>query len=286
MDKSLLSPTNDFVFKKIFAEHDTVLIDFLKSILDLNPEDYQSLVIVDPHIRRESIEDKEAILDVKIKLKNGKDIDVEMQVREQATIWKRIQYYTSDMYVNQIKKGGDYECLTTAISILITNFILIKNDDEYHHHFRFYDENAKIRLPDASLEIHTLEIPKDRSKDRTNLSNWLNFFAAKTQEEFMIASEKSPAIAQAYGILKNLSADEEARLLAESREKGRRDIQAGINDAYREGEQKGEQKGKQEGKLEGKLEVARNLLREGLSAETIAKFTGLSIAEIEQLAKV
>lgn len=272
MDKSLLSPTNDFVFKKIFAEHDQILVDFLKSVLDLNHEDYQSLIIVDPHIRRESIEDKEAILDIKIKLKDGKAIDVEIQVRAQPAIWKRMQYYTADMYVNQIKKGGNYEHLTNAISILIADFTIIREDNEYHHRFRFYDEDAKIRLPDASIEIHTLEIPKDHSEDGTNLSNWLKFFAAKTQEEFMTVSEKSPAIAQAYGILKTLSADEEARLLAESREKGRRDIQAGYEGA------------KQEGKQEGKLEVARNALREGLSAETIAKFTGLSVSEIERLA--
>jgi predicted transposase/invertase (TIGR01784 family) len=45
------------------------------------------------------------------------------------------------------------------------------------------------------------------------------------------------------------------------------------------------QEGRQEGRQEGHLEVALNLLREGMSVETIAKVTGLTIAELEALAK-
>ena len=41
----------------------------------------------------------------------------------------------------------------------------------------------------------------------------------------------------------------------------------------------------QEGRQEGHLEVALNLLREGMPVETIAKVTGLTIAEITALAK-
>ncbi len=35
MDNTLLSPTNDFVFKKVFGENTAVLSDFLMSVLDL-----------------------------------------------------------------------------------------------------------------------------------------------------------------------------------------------------------------------------------------------------------
>ena len=46
---------------------------------------------------------------------------------------------------------------------------------------------------------------------------------------------------------------------------------------------KGEIKGKLEGKIEGKLETALNLKSMGLPIADIAKATGLSIEEIEQL---
>ena len=54
-----------------------------------------------------------------------------------------------------------------------------------------------------------------------------------------------------------------------------------------EGEAKGWAKGKAEGKAEGELlgrqETARAMLREGMSPESVARFTRLSLDEIEAL---
>ena len=41
MDFKPLSPTNDFVFKKVFGENMTALEDFLKAVLDLPAEEYR-----------------------------------------------------------------------------------------------------------------------------------------------------------------------------------------------------------------------------------------------------
>jgi len=50
-----------------------------------------------------------------------------------------------------------------------------------------------------------------------------------------------------------------------------------------EGKAEGIAEGKAEGITEGKLEVARNLLREGMDVEAIARVTGLSLEQIQQL---
>ncbi len=275
MKQKPLSPTNDFVFKKIFGENVAILSDFLKSVLDLPQDEYQGLLVVDPHLSRDSMEDKLGILDIKIKTRTRKTIDVEVQVRAQPSIWKRMQYYTASMYVGQVQSGRKYEQLTNAISILVADFVLVRENDEYHNRFRLYDERTKAHFPD-SIEVNTLEIPKVREGDRTKLSDWLKFFAAKTEEEFMTVAQKNPSIAEAWGIVKTLSADEESRLLAESREKARMDFEDRFDGAYREGEQKGERK--------GRLETARNALRKNIPIETIAELTGISLSEIRQLA--
>lgn len=80
----------------------------------------------------------------------------------------------------------------------------------------------------------------------------------------MAIAEKNPAIDKAWGVVKELSADEKARLIAESREKARRDYADQIKGAYRQ--------------------VARNLLRMDMSVEKIAEATGLPVTEIERLA--
>ncbi|MDR1050407.1 MAG: Rpn family recombination-promoting nuclease/putative transposase, partial [Deltaproteobacteria bacterium] len=66
MELSPLLPTNDFVFKKIFTKDVKIIEDFLKTVLDLPPEEYRDLTVLDPNLDREFIEDKLGVLDVKI----------------------------------------------------------------------------------------------------------------------------------------------------------------------------------------------------------------------------
>jgi predicted transposase/invertase (TIGR01784 family) len=47
----------------------------------------------------------------------------------------------------------------------------------------------------------------------------------------------------------------------------------------------GEEKGREEGREEGREQTAKNALKEGASPEFIQKITGLSIEDIEKLAK-
>ena len=65
----------------------------------------------------------------------------------------------------------------------------------------------------------------------------------------MAPSRLDSLIGKPWGVRKILSADEEARLLAESREKACMDFEDRYDGAYHEGEQK------------GRREVALNLLR-------------------------
>jgi predicted transposase/invertase (TIGR01784 family) len=100
----------------------------------------------------------------------------------------------------------------------------------------------------------------------------------------MAAAQTNPAIAEAWGVIKVLSGDERARALAEAREKARMDFEDNYNGAYKEGEQKGRLEGILEGILEEKQEVAANALRENIPAETVARLTGLPLAEVKQIA--
>ncbi len=71
----------------------------------------------------------------------------------------------------------------------------------------------------------------------------------------------------------------EERELYHSDVKAKSDWNAGIRYA----EKKAEEKGIEKGKLEEKLEIARNLKKQDVALETIAKATGLPIEEIEKL---
>ena len=51
---------------------------------------------------------KTGILDVRLKLANATDIDVEIQNSENSFIIKRSHFYASRMYGKQLKAGIDY----------------------------------------------------------------------------------------------------------------------------------------------------------------------------------
>jgi predicted transposase/invertase (TIGR01784 family) len=68
-----------------------------------------------------------------------------------------------------------------------------------------------------------------------------------------------------------LSADEEVRLLAEAREKARRDEESRLRGA------------REEGRHEAQLDFARNALQRELPIEEIAALTRLSLEEIRGL---
>ncbi|MDR1396881.1 MAG: Rpn family recombination-promoting nuclease/putative transposase [Desulfarculales bacterium] len=117
MDKKPLSPKNDFVFHKIFSENMTALSGFLQAVLDLPPEEYQRLEVVNPNLEREYPEDKLGILDLKIYTATQKIVDVEIQVRRQPSIWKRLLFYSAKLLVEQIKKGSQYQRINRVITI-------------------------------------------------------------------------------------------------------------------------------------------------------------------------
>jgi predicted transposase/invertase (TIGR01784 family) len=267
MELKPLSPTNDFVFRKVFGENLTVLESFLKTVLDLPAEEYKGLTVVDPNLGRDFIGDKLGILDVKVNTRSGKIIDVEVQVKAQRSIWQRMLFYTAKMVVGQVKSGYQYDRINRAISILVADFVVIKENDVCHNRFRLYDENTKVHFPD-SIEINVLELPKVQKADGTPLGNWLRFLSAKTEEEFMAVAQTNPAINEAWGVIKVLSGDEQARAMAEAREKAQMDMDSLLSDTL----------------YDGKLEIARNLLKEKTSIDVIVRATGLTFEEVKKLA--
>lgn len=141
MSGKILSPKNDFVFKMIFGDHRNtdILTAFLQAVLDLPAEEYARLEIVDPHLKREFEADKLGILDVKVHTKTGKVINIEIQVSNIPEMRERIVYYTSKMITEQIGYGHQYLEIKPVISIVITDYTLVPENDDYHNKYRLYD---------------------------------------------------------------------------------------------------------------------------------------------------
>ena len=95
----------------------------------------------------------------------------------------------------------------------------------------------------------------------------------------MSLAEMDPGVHDACSILKELSADDAARLEAQMREKAWRDEMDRLDGAIA----KGRKEGLEEGMFKAKREDALSMLQEGLSIEMIERITKLPIAEIKKL---
>jgi predicted transposase/invertase (TIGR01784 family) len=228
MKKPFLSPRNDAVFKMLFGDtQDTSLLTaFLESTLDLPPEEYAEVRVIDPHSLRDLPDDKQSVLDVKVRTTGGKRINIEIQIANQPDLRERIVFYLSRMVTEQLSQGEEYQKIQRSICILITDHVLIHKNKVYHNCYRLRDAQTGSEFTKL-LEIDTLELPKlPKEANGTALCDWLKFLDARKEEELTMLKERNPQVGKAVDRLLALSEDEAARMIAESREKMRRDIES------------------------------------------------------------
>jgi predicted transposase/invertase (TIGR01784 family) len=92
-------------------------------------------------------------------------------------------------------------------------------------------------------------------------------------------ANKNPDLGKIVGRVMEMSEDEAERMIADAREKARRDKVAEI--AY--GRNEGIAEGLARGMEKGKAEAAIGMKADGMEAALIAKYTGFSIDVIEKL---
>jgi len=118
-----------------------------------------------------------------------------------------------------------WSSIKRAITIVITSDVFVPEGDKYHHQFRYRTDDG-IEFTDLS-EINTLDLNKlPPDNDSTELWYWMKFFKTDDEEVLDMLATRSPQMRKAVGVLKELSADEQTRMLYEKREMARRDIES------------------------------------------------------------
>ena len=157
----------------------------------------------------------------------------------------------------------------------VLNFNLFPHN-RYYSRFHIWEDTNREMYTDK-FEIHILELTKLAQYEypQTELLRWAQFFGAKSREEMQMLAEKDKYIDKAYRRLEEMSVDEQKRWEYEMRQKAIRDQRHMLASGRREGEKIGE--------LQGKLEMAREMLKDNMPIEKVAKYAGLSVEEIQKL---
>ena len=254
----IMLPTVDFCFKELM-QNDNIRKNIIAALLNVPSSEVENTELMPTILRKESKDDKYGILDVRVRLKDGEQIDFEMQV-EAFDCWaNRSVYYLSKMYAGEIKEGEGYDCLKKCIHVSILAYNHFQDDKECYRRIVFCDAKTGKEYTDL-MEMHILELSKlpPEEKNETSLLQWMRFLGGKTRKDFEEMAKKNSELEEAYDVLDKLSADEKKRLEYETRQRAIRDYNIGMLTAERRGIEAGRKIGREEGRAEGEtLGVSR-----------------------------
>ena len=270
---------NDYAFKKLFGteENKDIMIEFLSLVTQLSKDDFDDVRIENSEYIPRFYNDKIGRLDIKIRLHDGRKIDVEMQNTYFDYYPKRSIFYCSKLIHEHFMSGFQYTQLKKCIAINVLNSPF-KLSGKIHSIYQIRERDEQTLL-DELLEIHFLDLTKLPKENLTSLEKWLMFIKTDSKEERTMLAQGNPIMTKASKVMDIFYLDEQERKRFEAGWEFESDRLSMIG----ESERKGLERGKSLGFRQAKLETAKNLLHFGLSVENIAQATGLSKAEVEAL---
>lgn len=281
MEEQLMSLKVDFAFKELM-NNEKVRKGFIAVVLNIPVETILKADILNTYLKKENEFDKQGILDVRIQLNDGMQINIEMQVLPFKSWEERVLFYNAKMYVDTIGTGQKYSELKKVVSISILDFDLLP-EDYFHNSFSIRNNTKPYRIFSDKMEWHVIEMQKLKvTRDFTNLDDlslWTAFIkeSGENKELVKMLATKNEYLKTAYEELEKISADKQKRLEYETRQKALYDYNTLMYEARQEG--------KQEGEYNKAIEIAKESLGLGLNVDIISKITGLSVDEIDKLRK-
>jgi predicted transposase/invertase (TIGR01784 family) len=282
----LLRPTLDVVFKLLFSDqrNQNLLRSLVSTLLEPGVP-IAGLEVLNPETTRESVQAKGAVLDVRVRLANHCQLNIEMQSSAQRGLDKRALFYWGRLYTGSLERGQEYTELLPTISLFILDFVELPGS-RYHSEFRLL-EMIEHHAFSEDLVLHVLELPKvpasrligpggvEATTEEPLLLKWARFLKAKTPADLELLAMTDPVFEEAKEALERLSDDPKARELARERELWELNYRSQIGYARRDGLAEGRKQGRTEGRTEGERLVLRRLLA--------LKFGALPVEVLERL---
>jgi predicted transposase/invertase (TIGR01784 family) len=292
------SPVTDVTFRKVFGEHLDLTASLLNAFLPLpDGREITDIRYLPPELMPETPARKHSIVDVHCIDSSGASFLVEMQLNWDTDFFQRVFFNASKAYVRQLKDGEEYKLLKPVYSLNFVNGDLHKGLDEWYHPYKFVHIYHTERVFEG-LQIVFAELEKygkQPVKGNTKMDLWMRYFTEMTGRTRVPAPEllADPDIAKAIGLLEVINYND-AELYLYDKYWDAVSIEAtwkgiGWRDGEKAGVEKGLQRGLQQGLEEGRAverrQLALNMLAEGLDPAIVAKISGLTEEELQNLTR-
>jgi predicted transposase/invertase (TIGR01784 family) len=291
---------NDVAFRKIFGNDNKkeVLISFLNAILAFRGKQrILSVTIVNPYQLPKLKGGKVTIIDIKATDQAGRQYIIEMQVADKEGFDKRVLYYTSKSYTDQIKRGDFYRKLKPAIFVGILDFEQTQNPN-YISRSRIQDiDTGEITIKD--IEFNFIELPKFDLKESelsTLSEKWIYFIKNAENLDIIPNNIEDKGLQSAYQeanqhtwTQEEMDAydyvymrEEDARAEMEKAMQKAQELghQQGHQQGHQEGHQEGHQQGHQEGEEKKERNMVLKLAKKGKSSQEISDLLDIPIEKV------
>jgi len=262
---------NDIAFRKIFGNENRkeTLISFLNAVLDFHGDQrIKEVTILNPYQLPKLKGGKVTIIDVKATDQLGRTYIVEMQVGDLDGFEKRVLFYSSKSYSDQIKRADFYRKLRPVIFIGILDFEHTENKN-YISRSQIQDvETGEQTIKD--MEFTFLELPKFNKELHELMSlteKWVYFIKNAENLEVIPDNINDEGLKSAY---------EEANVQTWTQE----ELDAYEYAFMREEDEKARL---DKAKKVGKYELVIELYEDGMPIEKIAKLAKMSLEEVKEI---
>ena len=278
-----IDPLTDFAFKKLFGSEPNkdLLIDFLNGVFR-GRKHIVDLVYNKNEHPGETVNEGGAIFDLTCTGNDGEQFIIEVQRGKQGNFKQRAIFYTSRLITEQAPKGKRsewaYNVKEVYLIALLEDFSLdAGNEQEFLHDICLSNrETGKVFYEGLGyIFIELIKFVKTEAELDNDLDKWLYVLKNMSSMDKIPVYLRKPIFEKLFNIAEYSNLTKEEKTMYDTSLKRKWDNKAVLDYAVNEAAK--------EAKQEEKMEIAREMKKDGIPVEQIAKFTKLSIAEIEKL---
>ena len=177
-----LNRLNDVFFKYLLGDTKKkfLTLSFINGILNRTDDMlFIDLEFLDKEMTPIMQDGKVSVLDIRAKMNDGTQVNIEVQVCKDPDMARRSLYYWAKMYGSELREGEPYDKLMPAISINLMDFNAFAQYTTCHHSYHICNDETKDILID-DLEMHFIELEKIRIGDIRKLrksERWIAYFS-------------------------------------------------------------------------------------------------------------
>ena len=308
----------DFNFKGFFKSEENrplliaLLNDFLP--LPLDSKIVQAYVLDSELLPKDDFR-KRGVLDIRARterlLPGGgtrvESVNVEMQTTSKPSLARRLVFYASGLYWEQLKKGQDFDQQGNVYSLTFTTFDMpqFKGLAEYVHHCDLRSRKAPYAPLTSAMNFIIVELSKFHcvlGQLLDSQENWcylLKNSGQMTEEEARALSLRGETMSRTVRGLWHYSRsdlleeieeveqmrrqEEREQMRKEVQEEVQKEVQKEMQEQKQKAAQKGHREGMEKGEQKRAREIACDMLASGAEPQLVAKITKLTLAEVKKL---